>query len=121
MKLKNFTNIEQYERAVPQVLAAPGAVSLSTYVTLLDVDGTDAHTCAAPRFAGQRKRIIQRTGTNTPVGSLTVTGMRVATQDVFAGFDRTTAQLAAAPRQLDLHSPDGVVWDIEGMIGVTVS
>lgn len=117
---RNFMAVAEYERLV-DAISAPGALSLTKMTSTLAVDGTDAFTLAAPRWRGQRKIITQLSGANTPAGTLTVTGMRIATQNVFSGFDRTTAELDAAPRTLVLHSPDGVVWDIESAVGVTVA
>jgi hypothetical protein len=64
-----------------QALAAPGAVNVSTYVTELSVDGTDAFTLAAPTIAGQRKRIVCVAAANTPAGTLTV-----SSPDTTTGF-----------------------------------
>lgn len=111
---------ERYAGTV-ETVAAAGALSLDVETTYLDVDGTKAYTLAAPKFAKQYKRIIQNAGTNTPAGTVNVTGMKLSGQNLFAGFDRTTAQLDAAARTLVLYSPTGVYWDIEAAVGVTVS
>lgn len=117
----DFVNLQAiYDEGV-ETLSAPGACALDKMTTLLAVDGTDAFTLAAPTFKRQWKRIGQVSGANTPIGTLTVTGMRIATQNVFSGFNQTTAGLDTAPRLLDLYSPDGLVWDIAGMNGVTVA
>jgi hypothetical protein len=104
----------------PQAIVAAGAVNLTKYESTLAIDGTTAYTLAAPAFVGQRKLITQLSGVNTPSGAVTVTGMRIATQNVFT-FDRTTAQLDTAPRSLELVSSDGVAWSIAAMVGVTVA
>ncbi len=119
MKLKNYTNIEQYERKTPQALTAPGAISLDMLVTTLAVDGTDAYTMAAPKFAGQYKHIVIISGANTPIANITVTGMRIPTQDVWS---MATFVAATAPRAITFYSPDGVVWDVWSTVGtVTVA
>lgn len=103
-----------------------GALSLAVKKSVLTVSGTMAGTLAAPSFIGQRKVVTQKSGASTPAYTLTVTGMRIATQDAFL-FDRTTAQLDTAPRTLVLEagptsSTDNTpVWDIESMTGVTVA
>jgi hypothetical protein len=119
LKLKNFTAVEQYERRTPQALTAPGAISLDMLVTTLNVDGTDAFTMAAPKFAGQFKHIVMIAGTNTPIANITVTGMRNATQDVWT---MATFVAATAPRAITFYSPDGIVWDVWATVGtVTVA
>jgi hypothetical protein len=118
VKLKNYTNIEQYERKV-QAVTAPGAISVDVLTTTLAVDGTDAYTMAAPKFAGQFKHIVIISGANTPVANITVTGMRIPTQDVWS---MATFVAATAPRAITFYSPDGVVWDVWATVGtVTVA
>lgn len=102
-----------------EVVAAPAALSTSVYASYLAVDGTDPHTLAAPAFAGQYKYIATISGANTPSSTVTVTGMRVAAQDVFSGFG--AGAVATTPMTLLLYSPDGVAWDIVSMVGVTVA
>jgi hypothetical protein len=119
-KLRSLYQIANYE-STRETLSAPGALNQKKCNHYLAVDGTDAFTLSAPKFKGQKHRISQLSGANSPVGSLTVTGMKIATQNVFSGFDRTTAQLDAAPRYLELVSEDGATWTIVSMIGVTVA
>lgn len=113
--------LERYTGTVETLNTTGQAASVDVETTYFDVDGTDAFTCPAPKRAKQTKRFVQNSGANTPAGTLTVTGMKIATQNVFSGFDRTTAQLDAAPRTLVLYSPTGVYWDIESAVGVTVA
>lgn len=113
--------IQKYESTKETVNTHGQALSQKKCNHYLDVDATDGYTLSAPVFKGQKHRISQRAGTNVPVGTVTVTGMRLAGQNVFSGFDRTTAQLDAAPRYLELNSSDGLKWDIVSMVGVTVA
>lgn len=53
-------------------VSAPGALSLDYETTRLSVDGTDAFTLAAPRYAGQIKRVVCIAAANSPLGTLTV-------------------------------------------------
>lgn len=56
-----------------ETVAAPGAISPNTHITLLSaVDGTDAFTMADGLFIGQEKIVVVSVaGTNTPVGTVT--------------------------------------------------
>lgn len=110
-----------YEMRKPEAASTAGALSLDTPVSTLDVSGTTDYTLAAPKFANQLKTITQLSGASSPVGTVTVTGMRISSQNVFSGFDRTTAQLDSAPRSMTLHSPDGLVWDIRTLVNITVA
>ncbi len=103
-----------------------GALSLAVERSVLAVSGTTALTLGAPTALGQRKVVTQKSGASTPAATLTVTGMRIATQDAFV-FDRTTAQLVTAPFTLVLSAGATSatdftpVWDIESMVGTSVS
>ena len=101
-----------------ETVDAPAALSVEKCYSYLSITGTDAHTLAAPAFAGQFKHISVIAVASTPVSTVTVTGMRVATQNVFSGFGDFADAL---PKVLVLHSPDGVAWDIWTMLGVTVA
>lgn len=102
-----------------QSISATGAINVTARTTLLTVDGTVAYTLAAPAFAGQTKTIMIVSGANTPIANITITGMRISTQDVWT---MATFVAATAPRCLTLYSPDGLVWDPIGTVGtVTVA
>ncbi len=76
--------------------AATGALSLAKRTSIVTADGTDARTLAAPLWEGQVKEIlIAEDSANTPILNVTVTGMRVATQNVWT---LTGYVAASAPR-----------------------
>lgn len=56
-----------------ETVAAPGAISPNTHITLLSaIDGTDPFTMADGLFIGQEKLVVVSVaGTNTPVGTVT--------------------------------------------------
>lgn len=119
----DVARIARFERTV-KTYTAPGALDLNFCTHLLAIDGTDGFTLPAPRWEGQRCKVRQISGANTPVGTLTVTGGIIATQNVWSGFDRTTAQLDAAPRGVSyiaIAVNGALVWDVEGFYGVTVA
>jgi hypothetical protein len=102
-----------------QALTATGAINVTQRTTTLTVDGTVAFTLAAPAFVGQWKYIVMISGANTPIANITITGMRISTQDVWT---MATFVAATAPRSLLLYSPDGLVWDPVATVGtVTVA
>lgn len=112
--------IKAYE-LLEETVSAPAALSLDVYTSKLAVDGTDAHTVAAPKFAGQWKYIFTLSAANTPVSTVAVSSCRMGGTTgtrTFAGFGTTGA---TAPKSLELYSPDGLVWDVHSMVGVTVS
>jgi hypothetical protein len=55
-----------------ETVSAPGALSLATEITYLEVDGTDAFTLAAATTVGHRKIIECITAANTPLGTVTL-------------------------------------------------
>lgn len=112
-----LVDINTYDES-SETVAAPSALSLTVRTSLLAITGTDAHTLAAPTFKRQYKNIQAISGASTPVSTVTVTGMRVAGQNVFAGFGDVADD---APKSLTLYSPDGASWDIVSMVGLTVS
>jgi len=63
-------------------VTAPGALSVTTEITELSVDGTDAFTLADGKYVGQTKRIRCIAAVNTPVGTVTP-------DTVFAGAPAT--------------------------------
>lgn len=107
-----------YMQDAETVSSDAAALSTSVCTSYLAVDATDAHTLAAPSFKGQFKHIATVSAANTPVCTVTVTGMRQSGANVFAGFGTISD---SAPKSLTLHSPDGVSWNIWAMVGVTVS
>lgn len=104
-----------------ETVSAAGALSLKVMTSHLAITGTMAFTIAAPQFKRQYKRIQTASAASTPVGTVAVSSCRMggatATR-TFAGFGTTGA---TAPKSVTLYSPDGVVWDVESMVGVTVS
>jgi hypothetical protein len=109
-----------------KLVTAPGAIDRTIYYHKLAVDGTDPQTLGPPLFEGQMIKLEQITGANTPATVLTVTGVAVAGQDVWSGFDRTTAQLIAAPRVLVLEATKNtagtaLVWSLNTHTGLTVA
>ena len=61
-----------------ETVSAPGAISVSTYETHLEVDGTDAFTMGNGSIVGQRKRITCITAANAPLGTVTLNGSEAA-------------------------------------------
>lgn len=101
-----------------ETVSAPAALSRTKRTSYLAVDGTDAHTLGAPTFAGQYKYIETVSAANTPVSTVTVTGMKNSGQNVFSGFGTFSDSV---PKSLTLYSPDGLTWSIVSMVGVTVA
>ncbi len=55
-----------------EAVAAAAALSLTTPITLLSVDGTKAYTLADGTYSGQEKVVKCVAATNTPLGTLTI-------------------------------------------------
>lgn len=113
---KSKESIAVYDEKTETVTS--GALSLTAGTSYLSIDGTKAFTLGAPIFKKQRKRVQTTVATNTPVGALTVTGMKYADANVFSGFGTIAGN---APKALVLYSADGSTWVIESMVGVTVA
>lgn len=123
MAKRNLVNIERYNRsAEAEVTSDAAALSLEHRVSPLAVSGTDAHTLAAPKWAGQEKYIYTKSAASTPVCTVAVASCAGASgapaTRTFAGFGTISA---SAPKALTLRSHDGLTWTIESMVGVTVS
>jgi hypothetical protein len=87
-------------------VSASGACSLTKYVTELTVSGTKAYTLAAPTVAGQRKRIVCVSASNTPAGTLTITS-----PDDTAGFVcPATFFYDTAGQAIELIATSGLKW-----------
>lgn len=92
-------------------VGAPGAIPVTTHITELTVDGTDAHTLADGLFIGQEKVITVVAGTNTPVSTVTP-----ATPN---GFANVTALGALGDCVVLVWTADG--WSLKSHAGVTVA
>jgi hypothetical protein len=123
-KQKGPRFLDKYNQRNVEDVTTTGALSVDVPITNLHVTSTVEYTLAGPKFAGQWKLIQVVEGASTPVANVTVTGMRNATQNVWA---LATFVAASAPRAIELYSPDGLVWDCIGIVspgsatGVTVS
>lgn len=87
-------------------VSSSGACSLVRVVTELSVDGTKAYTLAAPTYTGQKKVIRCVEATNTPAGTLTVTG-----PDTTTGFAlASTFFFDNVGQQIELEATSGLLW-----------
>lgn len=94
-------------------VAAPGAISVNTHITLLTtIDGTDAFTLADGLFVGQEKIVeVSATGANTPIGTVTpASPVGHASVTAFGVLGDVAAWVWT-----------GAAWQLKSCFGVTVA
>lgn len=99
--LRVIDNDEAMAYTADEAITAPGAISVLTRRTTVDIDGTDAYTLADGVFVGQTKEVVCVAVANSPSGDITP-----------ANFNDGTSVSLTVVGQAAVFRWDGSGWDL---------